>query len=115
MSHKRKILTMLLLSATPALAAVPPTTLEIGAAAVPMSPDLAPAPRPPPPDDAAPRALLVLRRELIQAGPDRGRTELPRFRPLCDVDGFPLVGNVASKGNLYQPSAFCADVRKAGA
>ncbi|HVK77793.1 MAG TPA: hypothetical protein VM734_31020 [Kofleriaceae bacterium] len=98
MAQPRKILTVLLLSATPALA----------------SPDGAAAPRRPPPDEQAPRALIALRSELFETGQTRARLQMSRFRPLCDAEGFPLVGNVASKGNLYQPSQFCADVRKAG-
>jgi hypothetical protein len=35
------------------------------------------------------------------------------FRPLCDADGYPLVGNIANKRGVYQPSKFCAEVRKA--
>src|SRR5215470_10433779 len=69
--------------------------------------------RPPPPDASAPRALLHLRSELFNTGRDGARAQMAHFRALCDDDGYPLVGNLANKANLYQPSAFCADVRAA--
>jgi hypothetical protein len=67
----------------------------------------------PPPDDKAPPALIKLRFELFAAGRDGARAQTSHFRPLCDRDGYPLVGNMASKGNLYQPSEFCAELRRA--
>lgn len=94
MAIKRTVLTVLLLSATPAVAAASPRT--------------------PPPDKSVPRVLLDLRSELFQAGRDKAVARMSKFRPLCDKDGYPLVGNVAVKGELYQPSQFCAAVRKAG-
>jgi hypothetical protein len=98
MAHKHTILAVLLLSAAPAVA----------------SPGRGTARRPPPPDVEVSRELLDLRASLINAGRDGARREIERFRPLCDRDGYPLVGNVANKENMYQPSAFCADVRKGG-
>jgi hypothetical protein len=37
-----------------------------------------------------------------------------KFRPLCDADGYPLVGNIRSKGDddRMQPSALCELVRE---
>ena len=93
MPRKRKILTVLLLSAAPALA----------------SPDA----HAPPPDEQVSKAMLTLRLDLIQAGRDKAQSDVSRFRPLCDKDGYPLVGNMANKSNVYQPSQFCSDVRKA--
>jgi len=70
-------------------------------------------PRPAPPADAvAARPLLELRAQLLHAGRDKAQAEVARFRPLCDKDGYPLVGNVANKGDMYQPSELCSDVRK---
>ena len=92
MAHKHQLLTVLLLSAAPAAAS--------------------PSTHAPPPDSDVPRTLLDLRAELIRAGHDKAQADLARFRPLCDKDGYPLVGNLANKGDRYQPSAFCSDVRK---
>jgi len=90
MARTHHVLTVLLLSAAPAVAS--PT---------------------PPPDDAVTKPLLDLRAQLRDAGHDKAIAQLARFRPLCDKDGYPLVGNIASKGGVYQPSQFCRDVRKA--
>ena len=94
MPRTHQLLTVLLLSSAPAGAS--PTTSHT------------------PPDDAhAPRALLDLRADLIKSDRDQVQADVARFRPLCDKDGYPLVGNLANKGDRYQPSQFCADVRKA--
>src|ERR1043165_2967055 len=93
MPRKHNILTVLLLSAAPAAA----------------SPDA----HAPPPDAKGDKAMLALRMDLIRAGRDKAQSDVSRFRPLCDKDGYPLVGNMANKGNVYQPSTFCSDVRKA--
>lgn len=92
MPRKRMFLTALLLSAAPA-AASPPAA--------------------PPPDAQVSKAMIELRNDLLRAGKDKAQTNLARFRPLCDKDGYPLVGNMANKNNVYQPSQFCSDVRKA--
>ena len=65
----------------------------------------------PPPDDKAPKELIELRSELFEAGHDGALKQIPKFRPLCDADGYPLVGNAVRKGDVYQPSQFCAEVR----
>ena len=93
MPRKRNILTVLLLSAAPAAA----------------SPDA----HAPPPDAKVSKATLDLRMDLIRTGRDKAQADVSRFRPLCDKDGYPLVGNMANKSNVYQPSQFCSDVRKA--
>ena len=90
----QQLLTVLLLSAAPAGA----------------SPS---APHAPPDDAHASPALLELRAELVKAGRDKAAADVARFRPLCDKDGYPLVGNLANKNTMYQPSQFCAAVRKA--
>ena len=93
MPRKHKILTVLLLSAAPAAA----------------SPDA----HAPPPDAKVDKAMLDLRMDLIRAGRDKAQSDVGRFRPLCDKDGYPLVGNMVGKRGVYQPSEFCSDVRKA--
>ena len=93
MARKHTILTALLLSAAPAAA----------------SPDA----HAPPPDAKVARPLLDLRADLMKTGRDKAQADIGRFRALCDKDGYPLVGNIANKPNMYQPSAFCADLRKA--
>ncbi len=56
--------------------------------------------------------LLALRDDLDSAGPEGAMKQIARFKPLCDKEGYPLVGNLARKGPSYGPSAFCAAVRK---
>jgi hypothetical protein len=65
----------------------------------------------PPPDDQAPKPLIELRGKLFSAGEANALADVPKFRPLCDAEGYPLVGNMIRKSNVYQPSAFCAVVR----
>ena len=91
MARKHQIMTVLLLSTAPAAAS--------------------PSAHTPPPDSQAAKALIELRVELIKTGRDKAQTDIGRFRALCDKDGYPVVGNIANK-NGYQPSAFCADLRK---
>jgi hypothetical protein len=93
MPRKHTILTVLLLSTAPAAA----------------SPDA----HEPPPDSKVSKQMLELRMDLIRAGRDKAQSDVTRFRALCDKDGYPLVGNMANKSNVYQPSKFCGDVRKA--
>jgi hypothetical protein len=68
----------------------------------------------PPPDAEAPAALIELRSELFEAG-EQSLQQIPRFRALCDDEGYPLVGNVVRKNNVFQPSQFCAAVRSSKA
>jgi hypothetical protein len=76
----------------------------------------------PPPDEEAPAELIELRGELVDAGEQTALQTIARFRPLCDAEGYPLVGNILPKDGadappmapppeMYQPSAFCEDVR----
>jgi hypothetical protein len=88
------------------------------APAPPASPDqqapAEPSPRPLPPGPE-PAALVALRSELRQAGPEKALQQTAHFRPLCDGDGYPLVGNVGSSKAApvaYGPSAFCSKVRE---
>ncbi len=94
MTRKNKILGVLLLSAVPALAHASP------------SPE-------PPPDSLAKPELIELRSQLFDAGKEKALAKMSMFRPLCDADGYPLVGNAGNKNQMYQPSQFCAEVRKA--
>ncbi len=104
MTWKRTLIPVLLLTSTKAFAADSPPT--------------------PPPDDEASPELLELRAQLAETGQQAARETKPRFRPLCDADGYPLVGNLVPKtpddmGGYYielpippyQPSEFCAEVR----
>jgi hypothetical protein len=75
----------------------------------------APALADPLPNDAAPKELLALRSKLVEAGREAALSDVPRFRPLCDPEGYPLVGNVIRKAVTFQPSEFCAEVRQRAA
>jgi hypothetical protein len=92
MARTHKLLTVLLLTSAPAAAS--------------------PGRHVPPEDADAPPALLQLRMDLIKAGHDKAQADVSRYRPLCDKDGYPLVGNMVGKRGVYQPSEFCSDVRK---
>ena len=72
--------------------------------------------REPSPDEQADVQLLGLRSELIQTAKPDAVGQTAHFRPICDVAGYPLVGNVANKGPAlgYQPSEFCAELREHG-
>jgi hypothetical protein len=59
-------------------------------------------------DDAA---LTDLRDELLETPAVEAVERMDHFRPLCDDQGYPLVGNVATKSIGMQPSQFCAEVR----
>ncbi len=69
------------------------------------------APAPPPPDTKVDPRLLALREDLTSKSRDAVLADVKTFRPLCDAAGYPLVGNLATKGVMFQPSAFCAHVR----
>ena len=78
----------------------------------------------PPPDDEARPELLELRAEMADRGEDEALRAKPHFRPLCDAQGYPLVGNLLPKEPdetmpsimlplepPYQPSEFCTLIR----
>jgi hypothetical protein len=67
---------------------------------------------PPPPDNQVAPQLLQLRGELWETPRSEALQRMTQFRPICDADGYPLVGNVANKATGYQLSEFCAEVRK---
>ncbi len=61
-----------------------------------------------------PAALQRLATELRAAAPADVSARLTHFRPLCDAEGFPLVGNLVTKSMSPESrpiTAFCADVR----
>ena len=66
--------------------------------------------KPPPSDENAPKELIELRSELFEAG-EKSLKQIPKFRALCDAEGYPLVGNAVRKNDVFQPSSFCAAVR----
>jgi hypothetical protein len=66
----------------------------------------------PPPDSKAKPELLELRREALGMTPDQVKEQLRHFKPLCDAEGYPLVGNVRVKGEAMQPSVICRLVRE---
>jgi hypothetical protein len=85
------------------------TVLLLSSAAAFASPD-----HRPPTDDKAKPELIKLRAELFQLDKDGAKQQRAKFRPLCDADGYPLVGNIRSKGDddRMQPSALCELVRE---
>jgi hypothetical protein len=58
--------------------------------------------------------LEKLRSELRALPYDAAAKQLTHFRPLCDADGYPLVGNISTKGDgdKMQPSTLCKLVRE---
>jgi hypothetical protein len=94
MRPRQKLATVLLFSAAPLVSGC-------------MTDDAQPAPAHM--DHSA--ALVDLRDELLATEPTQALERIDYFRPLCDADGYPLVGNVASKGPGLQPSQLCAEVR----
>lgn len=69
------------------------------------------APPKPLAEQEVPPGLYKLRDSLALVKPDRLLAEVPRFRALCDADGYPLVGNLATKNRRIQPSELCTVVR----
>jgi hypothetical protein len=97
--------------ATPEVAVAPERHSAPVIQPVVAQPEIEPAPAPL--DESA---LMGLRGELSTAGRDGAMKDPKHFRPLCDKEGYPLVGNMVRKvpGEQYQPSAFCAELRTAG-
>jgi hypothetical protein len=65
----------------------------------------------PPPDDQVKQELKDLRNQLLSAKKEDVTKSMARFRPLCDAEGYPLVGNLATKASGMQPSEYCTIVR----
>lgn len=76
-------------------------------------PGAGPEHAPPPSDDQVDPKLIELRAKLELAGREKALADEKTFRPLCDADGYPLVGNLMRKSPTqpFHPSAFCAEVR----
>ena len=96
MSQRRRVIAAVLMSSASLLVAAS---------------DAQAAPAPPPPDAKVDPRLLELRADLMRKDRDAVLADVKAFRPLCDAEGYPLVGNLATKGVMFQPSAFCAHVR----
>jgi len=98
MSARHRLAALILLSST---ASASPASASPGA-------------HPPPGDGEVKPALLKLRSELRGMTRDTAVKVLPRFRALCDADGYPLVGNIATKGedDRMQPSEACRLLRE---
>ena len=94
-----------------AAVALAETVVDVAAAGAALAGSVPVADSPPQPAPAEDPRLVALREELLlESG--GGPSRVARFRPLCDDDGYPLVGNVVrGKSGPAQPSAFCANVR----
>lgn len=92
-------------------AADTPAPLPTAQAAIVQAP--APAKVDAPRPESKDPALLALRDDLESWERGKIQANVAKFRPLCDKDGYPLVGNTARKGPPigYEPSKFCAQVR----
>lgn len=68
---------------------------------------------PPPADDKADPKLLALREKLAAEGREKALADEATYRPLCDAEGYPLVGNLSRKSpkGPFLTSEFCAEVR----
>jgi hypothetical protein len=102
---------------TPAPIAAPARAASPAAVAPPPPAQLA-APaqtaRPEPPMDSRNPHINTLRAEL--ARDEAALARLGHYRPLCDRDGYPLVGNIFQKApTAHQPSEVCSAIRKTGA
>ena len=134
MAHKRKIVTVFLLSAAagcgttstparesptaatdvPVPVTAPAGTVATAAATATIDPAAVPAPtRRPFLEADLPKEIVALRAELYSNGSAAAQANPARFRALCDREGYPLVGNVANKGAMYTVREHCAAVRKA--
>ncbi|HUQ03339.1 MAG TPA: hypothetical protein VM261_12640 [Kofleriaceae bacterium] len=141
MPTQRKILTVVLLSAsagcgasaskapatsasrvpTPEIAAAPASTTSEPVATIQLvsNPSAAaepatPKPATPPvilPDEQQPTEQLQLRADLYRADDLTLNMAHARFRALCDEHGYPVVGNVASKSMRHDVTSYCEEVR----
>lgn len=127
MPIQRKILTVVLLSAgcgasssrTPAPAPAPSRVPvpEVAATATTTADEpvvtvsLVSAPPQIVPDEQQPESVMQLRNELYRASDADLAEHHATFRALCDANGYPVVGNVASKSMRHDVSGYCQDVR----
>ena len=98
---------------TTAAAAMLVAALPAAAPVTPAAPAAAPVAPAAPAAPAIDPAMYQLREDLMALG--KGAfTQVARFKPLCDSEGYPLVGNVVrGKGDPgIQPSSFCAEIRR---
>jgi len=60
-------------------------------------------------------ALVKLRDALAVDEHDKALASMAHYRPLCDAQGYPLVGNLQRKSGQpeYQVSELCTEVRAA--
>lgn len=71
-----------------------------------------PAAATPAPAESPEKAAYALRNELENTTRADVMKRIAHFRPLCDKDGFPVVGNAVRKGQPeYTTSKFCAEIR----
>lgn len=94
--------------------AVPLTTVQLVSSPAPAAKP-APVPATPPtikPDDEQPENLLRLRSELYRSDELTLDAAHAKFRALCDDNGYPVVGNVASKSMRHDVTSYCEDVRE---
>lgn len=85
----------------PTVTAVPAPVIASSVATAPAAP-------------LTPGQLEDLAVELRGADPKTVAVQLAHFRPLCDAQGYPLVGNLMTKSIDDTPgpiTAYCADVR----
>lgn len=61
------------------------------------------------------KTIYELRSEIERTTREDAMKRVAHFRPLCDKDGFPVVGNTARKGGApdYSASKFCSEIRTA--
>ena len=135
MPTQRKILTVVLLSASagcgaaaarakPVAATPPPAPMPVPkvaassaviepvlvASAIPSRPAIPPIPEIKD-DSEQPESVMQLRSELYGADDLTISVSHAKFRALCDENGYPVVGNVASKSMRHDVSSYCEDVR----
>jgi hypothetical protein len=65
----------------------------------------------PPPNAKEDPRLVALAEELVSAERKQVESNVKHFRPLCDKDGYPLVGNLNRKTPNYDVSTFCSEIR----
>jgi hypothetical protein len=133
MPTQRKILTVVLLSASagcgasassskPVATTPPPARVpvqEVAASAALIEPVLVASAIPARPvippivkdDSEQTEEIMRLRSELYGSDDLTISVSHAKFRALCDENGYPVVGNVASKSMRHDVSSFCEDVR----
>ena len=120
MKRRNRVILGCIVASTAALAGCgsqAQTATAIATAEPITSPPPPPAAQAPAPEQPAAReespSLVALRDELRAEKIEGARAKMAHYRPLCDKDGYPLVGNVIRKSPKpeLQPSELCAVVR----